>query len=311
MAYSGRVYEIRAGRAQTLNFLFSTYENVVWQNIELNKMQGELKGLNENLEELVEKRTAELKKANEELSREISEHMVAKHRLKKLTADLESSNKELEQFAYVASHDLKEPLRIVSSYMKLLEKRYREKLDGDAFEFIKYAVDSSERMQKMVDDLLTFSRVQTIGREFDAVRSDEALDKSIENLHVAIKETGAVIERGALPALRADASQLAHVFQNLIGNAIKFRGVERPKIRVSAKEDGRQWVFSVDDNGVGFDMRYKDKLFQVFQRLHGREYPGSGIGLATCKRIVERHGGRIWADSEPGRGSTFYFSIGK
>ena len=224
--------------------------------------------------------------------------------------DLERSNKELEQFAYVASHDLQEPLRMVSSYTQLLAVRYEDQLDDKAKKFIDYAVDGAVRMQRLINDLLAYSRVSTQGKTLQMIDSHAVLGETLRNLAAALGESGAIVNNDDLPAVRADATQLSQLFQNLIGNAIKFRGAEVPRIRISACELDREWRFSVMDNGIGIDAQYAEKVFVIFQRLHTRqEYPGTGIGLAICKRIVERHGGRMWFESEPGHGSTFYFTL--
>ena len=310
-SYRSKIFNIGAGRAHTLNFLVSTYESVIWQNAELSHAQLELKTLNERLEEIVKERTSELKRINEELTVEIDEHMYARERLRRLTSDLEKSNKELEQFAYTASHDLQEPLRAITGYMGLLKRRYVGKLDEKADEFIKFASDSADKMQKMVSGLLTFSRIDTFGKAFEPVDAGAIVRDCVEDLKASIDESGATVSVGALPVVEADASQLGHVFQNLISNAIKFRADTPPRVDISAFESLAEWVFTVADNGVGFDMKHSDRLFNIFQRLHGVEYPGTGLGLAACKRIVERHNGRIWVESEKGKGTTFRFSIPK
>ena len=241
---------------------------------------------------------------------EISDRKRSEEHVRKLNQELQRSNEELELFAYVASHDLQEPLRMVTSYMQLLEKRYAGQLDNDAKEFIDFAVDGADRMHVMINDLLTLSRVGTRGKPFKPVDSGKILDQAIADLGVAIGESGAEVTHGPLPHVMADPGQLAQLFMNLLGNAIKFRGDDAPSIHVSADKKDGEWVFSVRDNGIGIDSRYAAKIFVIFQRLHGRKsYPGTGIGLAVCKKIVERHGGRIWVDSEPGKGSRFYFSM--
>jgi len=232
--------------------------------------------------------------------------------LKQSAADLERSNKELEQFAYVASHDMQEPLRMVSSYTQLLAQRYENQLDDKAKKYIDYAVDGAVRMQRLINDLLTYSRVGTRGKPLEPTDSHSVLGEVLRNLQAAIDENRAIVTNDDLPIVRVDASQLTQVFQNLIANAIKFRGESPPRIHASAQDRGREWVFSISDNGIGIDPQYKDRIFVIFQRLHTKqEYPGTGIGLALCKRVVERHGGKIWFESEPGKGSTFYFAIPK
>jgi len=225
--------------------------------------------------------------------------------------ELARSNAELEQFAYVASHDLQEPLRMVASYTQLLERRYGDQLDEDAREFIGFAVDGVTRMQMLINDLLTFSRVGTRGSIPEVVDTNAVVDRVLVNLRPAIEETGATVTRDELPEILADPGQMSQLFQNLIANALKFhRRDEAPRVHVSARPGNREWIFSVADNGIGISPEYADRIFVLFQRLHSRaDYPGTGIGLAICKKVVERHGGRIWFESEPGAGTTFYFTI--
>jgi PAS domain S-box-containing protein len=225
--------------------------------------------------------------------------------------ELTRSNEELQQFAYVASHDLQEPLRMVASYTQLLARRYRGKLDADADEFIGYAVDGVNRMQRLIQDLLTYSRVGTRGREPSPCEAGQALQRAVDNLRTMIQETQGEVKAGPLPRVRADESQLIQLFQNLVSNALKFHGKEPPRVEVAAEPQGPDfWRFTVKDNGLGIDPQYFDRIFIIFQRLHGREeYPGTGIGLAICKKIVERHGGRIGLESQPGGGSTFWFTL--
>jgi PAS domain S-box-containing protein len=227
------------------------------------------------------------------------------------TEELARSNKDLEQFAYVASHDLQEPLRMVAGYLQLLSERYQGRLDEKADKFIAYAVDGAERMSGLIRDLLAYSRVNTRGEQFRETSAEEALDFALRDLTSAIAESGAVISHDPLPVVPADKTQLRQLFQNLIGNAVKFRSPDRTvEIHISARQDSGYWLFTVRDNGIGFDEKYRDKMFLIFQRLHSRgRYPGTGIGLAICRRIVERHGGSIWANGQLGQGSTFHFTI--
>ena len=248
----------------------------------------------------------------EKLSEEISEREQAQKKLKQVVEELERSNKELEQFAYVASHDLQEPLRMVASYVQLLQRRYKDKLDDNANEFIAYAVDGSKRMQGLINDLLAYSRVGSLGKDFDSINSEAVLDRVVGNLEVSIKESGAIVTHDSMPAVIADGTQIVQLFQNLIGNAIKYRNEDIPRVHISAKENGKDIIFSFNDNGIGIDPQYYERIFTIFQRLHGKgEYSGTGIGLAICKKIVERHGGKIWVESLPGKGATFYFTIPK
>jgi PAS domain S-box-containing protein len=241
--------------------------------------------------------------------RDITERKQAEIALQKTVEDLKRSNEELEQFAYVASHDLQEPLRMVSSYVQLLEKRYKDNLDGDAHDFINYAVSGSRRMHNMINDLLSYSRVGTRGKPFKPVEFTEIFNAAMSNLEVAIREAGAVVEHGELPRVIVDEGQMVQVVQNLVGNAVKFHGETPPVVRVdSVRKDG-DWVFSVKDNGIGIDPQYFERILLVFKRLHRDEYPGTGIGLSVANRIVQRHNGRIWLESEPGKGTTFYFTI--
>ncbi|AUB36926.1 GAF domain-like [Nostoc flagelliforme CCNUN1] len=238
--------------------------------------------------------------------------------------ELARSNAELEQFAYVASHDLQEPLRMVTSYLQLLERRYKSQLDANADQFINYAVDGARRMQTLINDLLNYSRVSTRGQPFISVNCSIVLEQAIANLQIAIEDSKAIVTHDPLPEVMADATQLIQVFQNLIGNAIKFCRHQQPRIHIGvakpdANPDGEslnvipsvdEWLFWVRDNGIGLESQYTERIFIIFQRLHGRDkYPGTGIGLAICKKIIERHGGRIWVESKLGEGSTFYFTI--
>ncbi|OGS92632.1 MAG: hypothetical protein A2Z95_07325 [Gallionellales bacterium GWA2_60_18] len=241
---------------------------------------------------------------------DITEFRHAREELMRRTRELSRSNQELEQFAYVASHDLQEPLRMVASYTQLIAQRYRGRLDEDADEFIAYAVDGATRMQAIINDLLTLSRVGTRTAAFARVDSKAALERALANLRLSIADNGADIVCGSMPALNADASQLTQLFQNLVGNALKFRSEHAPRVEIGAERQDGEWVFHVRDNGIGIAPEHHQRIFMMFQRLHSKqEYPGTGIGLTICKKIVEHHGGRIWIESEPGKGTAFNFSI--
>lgn len=227
--------------------------------------------------------------------------------------ELEKSNEELQQFAYVASHDLQEPLRMVGSYLGLLEKRYQEKLDSDAKEFIAFAVDGAKRMQILINDLLAYSRVSTKGKSFEKLNFRNLIDEVLKNLEIAIKERDAEILIENLPEeITADLTQISQLIQNLVSNALKYCENEKPRIKIKAEDKGTKWQISIKDNGIGIEPEYFDRIFVIFQRLQTREkYKGTGIGLAICKKIVTRHEGEIWVESEQGKGSTFYFTISK
>jgi PAS domain S-box-containing protein len=243
--------------------------------------------------------------------RDITERKKSEEHLVKTVGELKRSNDELQQFAYVSSHDLQEPLRMVTSYTQLLAGRYKGRLDSDADEFIAFAVDGCNRMQGLIKDLLAYSRAGTNGKVLHEVSAENALKEALANLRATIDQSSAVVTHDALPAIRTDETQLTQVFQNLVGNAIKYHGTEVPQVHVSAtKNGGNEWTFSVRDNGLGIDPQYFDRIFILFQRLHGRdEFEGTGIGLAICKKILERLGGRIWVESQPEKGSTFYFAL--
>ena len=275
-----------------------------------NQMASQLKAAYGGLEQKVRQRTEELEQTKNGLEYEIGERRQAEEELQRALARLSRSNQELEQFAHIASHDLQEPLRMVSSYTQLLERRYKDKLDSDANEFIGYAVDGAKRMQTQINDLLAYSRVTTQGNLFEATNCSDIFENAATNLAAVIEESGAIVTRDPLPTLPADASQLVSVFQNLIGNGIKYHGDQPPRIHVSAVESGDEWLFSFKDNGIGIESEFAERIFVIFQRLHGKtKYGGTGIGLAICKKVVERHGGRIWVESEHQKGSTFYFTL--
>ena len=255
------------------------------------------------LEQRIKERTSELVVANEQLINEIAER-------EQVESELQRSNAELQQFAYVASHDLQEPLRMISSYVQLLQRRYRDRIDEDADEFITYAVDGAKRMQGLIQGLLQYSRVGTHGKPFETIDCETILDRALANLQILLTESGAQVTHDPLPTLSADSTQLVQLFQNLIDNACKFRDNTTPQIHVTARLETGQWLFSVSDNGIGIDPEYAERIFIIFQRLHGREeFPGTGIGLAICKKIVERHGGRIWVEFGNRKGTTFCFTI--
>lgn len=226
-----------------------------------------------------------------------------------IRAKLEKSNKELQQFAYIASHHLQEPLRMICSFLQLLEERYKGKLENDADEYIDFAVNGAKRLQSMIDDLLVFYKIETYGKPFALVNLENILNNILKNFQTTIEENDAVITHDTLPVINADEEQMTLLFENLLSNAIKFRAHKTPIIHISAKHNDKEWLFSISDNGIGIDPKYKKDIFDVFKRLVGAEYSGTGMGLAVCMRIVERHQGKIWVKSELGKGSTFYFTI--
>lgn len=248
-------------------------------------------------------------KMTDDLQQTINQKIQAENELKKTANDLIRSNNELEQFAYVASHDLQEPLRMVTSYVQLLESRYKDKLDKDAKEFIDFAVDGTNRMKNLIHSLLEYSRVNNI-RPFAKINLNLLLPDVLQNLESQIKENNAIIKIDTLPDIDGDAILITQLFQNLISNGIKFKSSKPPEINISGKKVNDEYLFSIKDNGIGIPKEYADKIFLIFQRLHTKDkYPGTGIGLAICKKIVEKHGGKIWFESEIGNGSVFYFTI--
>lgn len=269
--FEGRPHVITSDRLRILNLLLSTHETAMQRNQELIKAK-----------ELLEAKAHELSR----------------------------SNSDLEQFAYVISHDLQEPLRMVRSYLGLIERRYKDKLDSAGLEFINYAVDGALRMQNLILALLSYSRISTHGQSFAPTDLEGVFADVTANLQVALEESHALITHDPLPTVNGDASQLLQLLQNLIGNALKFHGTNAPKIHVSAVREPDQWLFGIHDNGIGIDPQFFDRIFVVFQRLHhAKEYPGTGIGLSVCKKIVERHGGRIGVESLSPGGTTFHFTL--
>lgn len=241
---------------------------------------------------------------------DVTDAKIAEQELQETLEQLKRSNAELEQFAYVASHDLQEPLRMITSFLQLLQRRYDHQLDYEANEFIQFAVDGATRMQEMVNDLLAYSRIERSDREFEDINTEDIIKQIIFDSKILIDENNAHITYDHLPVIKADYPQLVQVFQNLVANSIKYNDHDEPTVHISAEKDGNYWIFKVEDNGIGIDPTHGDRVFKIFQRLHARnEYEGTGIGLAIAKRIVERHGGKIWYDSYPGKGSKFYFSI--
>jgi len=269
-----------------------------------------LQKAHDDLEERVTQRTEELSKANATLQLEISERQNAEAGLRLKTDALARSNTELEQFAYVASHDLQEPLRMVSSYLQLVEQRYAGKLDAEATEFINYAVDGAGRMRTLIRDLLEYSRVGRRQQSLLPVQCETIFQNVVQSLQQAILDSHATVTAGPLPTVLADTTELTQLLQNLIGNAIKFHGPQPPVVHVEVSRQAGYWQFAVRDNGIGIEPEYFEKVFVIFQRLHSRtDYPGTGLGLAICKKIIDRAGGRIWIESTLGQGTTFFFTL--
>ncbi len=263
----------------------------------------------EELNSALEREIRERKRAEQKLSATLAG---LEQRVEQRTAELAKRNAELERFACVASHDLQEPLRVVSGYVHLLAKRHGNQLDAEAVEFITFATNAVKRMQELIDDLLTYSRVGRGLADPEAVDTEECVEYSLQNLRRTIEDAQARIVRGPLPHVPGARSELTQLFQNLIGNAVKYRGDRPPRIEINARADGQFWLFSVRDNGIGIEPQYYERIFDLFQRLHhSDEYQGTGIGLALCKKIVEQYGGRIWVESEPEQGSTFLFTLPK
>ena len=282
----------------------SVFVDLFRKTKQLERQAEALRAKNQELESLVAERTR-AEESVRELNAELEQRVIER------TRELTRTNDELRQFAYVASHDLQEPLRTVGSYAQLLQRRYAGQLKGDGEEFIRYIVDGVQRMHVLLNDMLAYSRVTTqeAARPHTHCRMEAALQLAIANLEAAIRDSEAQITYDPMPTVLADESQVAQVMQNLISNAIKYRGDEPPRIHVSARANDSEWVFAVHDNGIGIESKYHERIFGIFKRLHGKDKPGTGMGLAICKKIVERHGGRIWVESTPGSGSVFQFTI--
>jgi light-regulated signal transduction histidine kinase (bacteriophytochrome) len=264
------------------------------------------------LAESFNKMTKDLKSitaSRDTLNKEIAERKRAEEKLEQAVKELVRSNYDLEQFAYIASHDLKSPLLSISGFAKLLEKNYKDKLDSDAHEYIDIIINSIDRMENLVNDLLTYSRIGTSNSKLNPIDVNNIFVRAIANLTVEIEKNGAKVAHDSLPTVIGNDIQLEQLLQNLIGNAIKFHSQEPPRVHISVEQKGENWVFSVKDNGIGIASEDRDKIFNMFHCLHRGEYKGAGIGLAVCKKIVELHGGNIWVESQPGKGSIFYFTI--
>jgi len=300
LAYQVEEKSKRAGELAVINKERTAADvELAYQVEEKGKRADELAVINEE-------RTA----ANKELAFQVEEKGKRADELALINTELTRSNAELEQFAYIATHDLQEPLRAVASCVQLLQKRYEGRLDERAQEFITHAVDGTKRMETLINDLLAYSRISTHAESFASTDCEVVLQEALDNLMVSIEESGAEVTQDAMPTVIGDATQLTQLFQNLIGNALKFRGVRPPRIHIGATRRAGMWKFCVADNGIGMEPQYFERVFLVFQRLHTRkEYQGTGIGLAICKKVVERHGGRIWAESIYGEGATFCFTI--
>lgn len=278
-------------------------------NQEKNKLEEMQKALMNILDDFDEEKS-KVEITNRVLVKEITVRQKAEENLQRKTEELERSNQDLEQFAAIAAHDLQEPLRTVGGFAQLVASRYKDKLDPAAAEHLGFMVDGVKQMQDLIRDLLGYSRIGREGRVPEPTDCNAVVDATLKNLTNALQEANALVTRDPLPTVRADSSLLAQLFQNLIGNALKFRGDRPPRVHVAARKEATGWIFSVSDNGIGINPEHFDKIFVIFQRLHGREkYRGTGIGLAFCKKIVEQHGGRIWVESEMGKGTTFYFTL--
>ncbi len=304
---------ILAGGVLSLSLLLAAFFSLKNEIVKRVQIEEELRRQQDGLEVRVEERTRDLADANAHLKKEIAMRERAEEDLRKSMEDLARSNKELDQFASVASHDLQSPLRTVMGFLELLSERYKGKLDEKADDYIARAVSSAKRMSVLIHDLYVYARIGTRGKPFSSVNMGTLLKVALDNLKETIDESEAMVSCDELPEVEGDDTQLIQLFQNLIGNAIKFRKKNTPPcIRITVKREQREWVFGVHDNGIGIEPRLFERVFVIFQRLHtSEEYPGTGLGLALCKKIVERHGGRIWIESRPGEDSNFYFTMPK
>jgi PAS domain S-box-containing protein len=312
---------IATGRSEDEGLRKRKDGSTFWANVVISSIKdehGELIGFAKITRDLTEQRLAddaraainEEKRRVSELNAEIEQQKRIEKALKEVTINLARSNADLQQFAYVASHDLQEPLRAVTGFLSLLVKKESGNLDADSQKYINHAVEGAHRMRALVNDLLTYARVESRGTEFEPVQLSKVLERVKSDLSVQIEENGALIDSDQLPTVTGDPTQLAQLFQNLIGNAIKFRSSQAPSVRIKCNRQRCDWLFSVQDNGRGFDMEHAERIFVIFQRLQGRESAsGTGIGLALCKKIVERHNGKIWVESKPDQGSTFFFTL--
>jgi signal transduction histidine kinase len=324
IVYEGRPHVIEADRREILSLLMATYDHAIRQNRRLADAQLDLRTVNARLEDAVEElkrseesleqrvrtRTAELEASNRQLASEVRERQRAEQELKQTLLELERSNAELQQFASVASHDLKEPLRTIVGYMEILQEDYQGQLDDDATHYVEIAITSAQRLRHLIDALLSYARVSTASQHLVPVDLAQIFDEVLSGLHEAVAERRAEVTRGPLPTVDADPIQMTQLLQNLIGNALKFGTDEPARVRVEAAHGEGAWEISVADNGIGMDPAQASRIFEIFQRLHSHQaYAGTGIGLAICERIVQRHGGRIWVESQPGEGATFRFTL--
>jgi chemotaxis family two-component system sensor kinase Cph1 len=288
----------------------SGYLVMIQDVTEQKKAEIALSKSNTNIKRLLNIEILDLEKAEIKSDKQIDDHELAEIKLKKLIAKLEISNIELEQFAYVSSHDLKEPLRMITTFLQLLQKKYENSLDEDAHDYINFAVDGAKRLHIMINDLLEYSRIGSQARELNYINSEEIIEQIILNLKSSIESNNAVLTHDPLPIIYANDQQMVQLFQNLIVNAIKYHGEENPKIHISSEKLDKEYVFAIRDNGIGIEEQHLERIFTIFQRLHNRnDYEGSGMGLSISQKIILEHGGKIWAESELGEGSTFYFTI--